>query len=331
MATAPKLTQISTVFKADDSEDTIIANLDKLFLVSLRSDPNSADFYRNFDNQLNIYLDKISGKSKDVVKNLIDRKVVQIGLNPKKNTNVLGRIVDVNNKLLYIILDQSSLDIDIDGTIGNIEETINAIYYQFIRFIALTNTTLKKNEALNALIIKYYSFLLIKVLKLGSHNDKTVELIKYIVGVMYYKCFLGQNVTLGSEKTLKLINPHYVADFEASIDLKLIEKYSDIKDILKLFIDFKITTETPNTLTYNLLMGLKTTSFISITNGYDLLLAGIITSLYSQEFYKHLLINQQIQSQIENIVSQCFDDAKYEKTDKLHIVSTTKAVTNGKQ
>ena len=320
---------IKSIFKIADTDETIVTEHDKLFLI-LHRDENSAAIYNSFDSQLNIYLNKLTGINKDIVKQLMDRKVVCIGTNPKKTANTLATLAYHSNKLMYIVLDSSALDIDLlDGTLGNIEETINAIYYQFIRFIALTNKPLKLNDKLNELVIKYYTFLLLKFLKLSNLSDKSLELVKYITGVMYYKCFLNLNVTLASEKTLRILDPKYISEFESSIDLNLIEKYKDIKDILKLLIDFKILTATPNELTYNLLMGLKTSSFLSITVSYDLLISGIITGLYSQDFYKHLFINKQIQTQVEDIVSQYYNNVKYEKIDNLTLISTYKD-TDGK-
>ena len=321
-----RMVSIKSIFKIKDTDETIVTEHDKLFLI-LRRDSESAVTYNSFDSQLNIYLNKLTGKNVDIVKLLVNKKVVHIGTNPKKTANTLGTITYHTNKLMFIILDSSALDIDLlDGTIGNIEEVVNTIYYQFVRFIALTNKPLKINDKLNELIIKYYTFLLLKVLKLSSLNDKSLELVKYITGLMYYKCFLNLNITLASEKTLRILDPKYITEFESAIDLKLVEKYMDIKDILKLLIDFKVVTATPNELTYNLLMGLRTTSFLSVTVSYDLLLAGIINGLYSQDFYRHLFINKQIQTQVEVIVSQYYDNVKYEKIDGLILTSVSKDV-----
>lgn len=315
--------KVKNTFKVKDSEETIVTEHDKEYVIMFRNEQSSA-IYEQFDSQLNIYLNKISGQNKTAVKQLLDRKVICLGLNPKKTSNTLGMVIDQNNKLYYIVLDSTILDIDLNnGVIGDIEETINATYYQFIRFIATSNPSFKKNDTLNELIIKYYCNLLLKFLKLTTQSDKQIELAKYIISIMYYKCFLDLNVTLASEKSLKLIKPEFIHEFESLVDLKLIEKYNDIKDILKLLIDFKVTFETPNTLMYNLLMGLKTTSFLSVTISYDLLIAGIITSLYSQNFYKHLLVNKNIQTQIETIISKAYNNVKFEDTSKLQYIKTT--------
>lgn len=324
----PKMVSIKSIFKVNDNEDdNIIIEHDKYLLVLTRNE-NSADIYNSFDSQLNTYLNKITGKNKEITKLLLDKQLIYIGINPKKTTTGLASMGYHNNKLSYIILDSSILDIDtLDGTIGNIEETINAVYYQFIRFICLTNQDLKKNDILNSLIIKYYTYLIMKVLKLFSQTDKQSELIKYIVGIMYYRCFIKLNSNLASEKTLKIIDPKYIDEFQNTINLKLIDKYTDIKDILKILIDYKLTFETPNQLTYSLLMGLKPTSFLSSTISYEFLLSGIITSLYSQEFYKTLLINQSLQIQIEKIVSQEFNNAKFDTMKSSTLKSTEKVLS----
>ena len=82
---------VKNTFRVKDTNETIVTEHDKGYLIMFRN-KLSAAIYEQFDSQLNIYLNKITGQNKDTVKKLLDRKVINIGMNPNKTGNTLGMI-----------------------------------------------------------------------------------------------------------------------------------------------------------------------------------------------------------------------------------------------
>ena len=230
-----------------------------------------------------------------------------------------------NNKLLLCGVDVSAFDIEaINGDIGNIEEVINQYYYQFIRFIVKSNKELTKNQELNNLCINYLTFLFLKVFKTPTIVDKKIDILKYIVGVLFYKHYLNMDTPLAKERALTLIDKKLHDEFRTSIPDTFLNKYSDIKDVIKLSYDLKIVFDNPNTLTYQILSALKVVSFLSITSTFDHLLAAIVASITSTDYYKPLLLNRQMQETIEKTLIPYFNNVKYEEITNFTVSSITK-------
>lgn len=310
---------------ADDPNTNVLVRLEKLFLYLIRS-KESEKIYQNFDDQLKTYLNKISGNSKDICMQLLNRNALLIAINPKKLTNILGSAsVSESNKLLFVAAELSVFDIDpLDGTIGNIEELTNQYYYQFIRSIIKVFPEISKNMDLHYIVIQIYTYLLMKTLRIPTLVEKKVELLKYIVGIMYLKHFVKMDFNLAKEKVLPLVDSKLQKEIVSAVPDTLLMKYSDIKDILKIVIDLKIVFDTPNNLTYQMLNQLKVVSFLSITSTFDHLIASLIAALTSVEYYKPLLINKQLQEKLESVILQYSDKIKYEEMSKFNMVSVKK-------
>lgn len=321
---AGKMIPYTTIWNnKDDQSDSLLIKLEKLFLILPRSE--GIEVYKNFDDQIKTYLSKISGPSKDVVSQLLDRGAILMLINSKKSSNILGaKSSTPDSKLLFVGGECSIFDVEItNGDIGNIEELVNQLYYQFIRHVIDTTPEIQKNQDIHPLLIQWYVFLLLKSLRIPTLVDKKVEVLKYITGIMYYKHFLNMDPYLAKEKSLSLVDSRFQKEIESIVPDVFILKYTDIKDIIKLIIDTKLAFDTPNNLTYHMLNSLKVVSFLSITSTFSHLLASIIASLSSIDFYKPLLINKPIQEHIENILTPYFTKVKYVEFSK-YSVSTTK-------
>jgi hypothetical protein len=313
---------VAVLSNKDKHDENILVKLEKLFLILPRTLENEAT-YQNFDDQISKYLSKISGVSKDICQQLLNRKALYIGTNIKKVNSILGcSSISQDNKLIFTCADMSIFDIDpIDITIGNIEELINQYYYQFIRCNIYIFPDIKKNFELHNLIIQYYTFLLLKVIKIPTLVDKKIEFLKMAIAILYFRHFLDMDAKYAKEKALALVDQTYQKEFDSAIPDAFILKYNNIKDILKLVIDLKIVFDTPNNLTYQMLNNLKVVSFLSITSTFDHLVAALIASITSTEYYKPLLINRQIQEKVEQILASHFNNIKYEELDKYTIAS----------
>lgn len=326
---APKFIHYNAELSSGDNPNAnVLVRLEKLFLYLIRS-KDSEKIYQNFDDQIRTYLNKISGNSKDVCIQLLNRNALLIAINPKKLTNILGSAsVSESNKLLFVGAELSVFDIDpLDGNIGNIEELVNQYYYQFIRVIIKVFPEISKNMELHYIVIQIYIYLLMKTLKIPTLVEKKVELLKYVVGIIYFKHFVKMDFNLAKEKILPLIDSKLQKEIISAVPDALLSKYSDIKDVLKIAIDLKLIFDTPNNLTYQMLNQLKVVSFLSITSTFDHLIASLIASLTSIEYYKPLLTNKQLQEKLEFIILQYSDRIKYEEVSKFNMVSVKKEVS----
>ncbi len=324
MSTGKMVPYTTILNNKEDQSDSLLIKLEKLFLFLPRSE--GVEVYKNFDDQIRTYLNKINGPSKDVASQLLDRGAILMLINSKKSSNILGAKSSTSDgKLLFVGIECSAFDVEItNGDIGNIEELINQVYYQFIRHIIDTFPEIQKNQDLHTLLIQYYTFLLLKSLRIPTLVDKKVEVLKYITGIMYYKHFLNMDPYLAKERSLSLIDPKFQKEIESMIPDTFILKYTDIKDIIKLIIDTKLVFDTPNNLTYHMLNSLKVISFLSVTSTFSHLLSSIIASLSSIDFYKPLLINKPIQEHIESILIPYFTKVKYIEFSKYTVTSTKK-------
>lgn len=314
----------SVLNSKEDNTDNILVKLEKTFVILFRH--KEEEFYANFDNQISTYLNKISGHQKDVCQQLLNRKSLLAGINSKKVNNILGCFsMTESNKLLFCAVESSLFDIELtDGTIGNIDEMVNQYYYQFIRYVIKSNTEIMKNFDLHTLLIQYFTTLFLKTLKIPSMVDKKVDILKYIIGVMYFKHFLKMDSGLAKEKSISLLDQKIRKEIESALPDTFLNKYTDIKDVIKLVIDCKIVFDNPNNLTYQMLNSLKVIPFLSITSTFDHLVAAVISSLTSTEYYKTLLVSAQLQENIEKQIVPYFNKVKYEDISKFSISKTTK-------
>jgi len=312
--------------KEDDSENILI-KLEKLFVVLPRKEIHS-EYYSSIDDQFKVYLNKISGPTKEVCLNLIDRNAILVGINSKKTINILGAAsISESNKIICVILESSAFDIDVvDSSIGNIEEAVVQCYYQFIRLIDKSFPEISKNFEIHEIIIQIYTYLLLKTLRIPVMVEKKVDLLKYCVAGLYYRHFLNMHPSLASEKALLLIAPASRKEVSSYVSEAYFSKYSNIKDILKIVIDLKIIFDTPNNLIYQMLNQLKVVSFLSITSNFGHLLAALLSSLHSVEFYKPLLVNRQLQEKLETLIIPYFNKVSYEKLTKFTYISDIKRV-----
>ena len=165
-----KFVPVEAIFSSkDNSRDDILFRSEQTFLIHLKSD-ESKELYDNFNSQLQTYCDKISGLNKDVCEIALKHDIIYIGISSKKQNNVLSAYIVNNTKLMAIILDSSVLDIDtVTGDIGDLDEVLNQIYYRFVHLSVLHNIDqLKKDDSFNSNIIEYYTYLLLKHLKLDT-------------------------------------------------------------------------------------------------------------------------------------------------------------------
>jgi hypothetical protein len=310
-----KLVQLSNISRKKTQMDSSpVGMIEKDTLVLIKN-KESEEIYKNFNDKLSIYLSKIKNQSSSICSMLLNKDIIYLGMLSKANTAILGTYATEGEKISAIVLNVNNLDMDFKtGEIFDPENINYIIYFQFIRAITeIFFKEIERNTELNNYLIEYLSYLFMKNLKLPMLNDKQVELLKFIIGVMYYKCYYKYNDTLAIEKCESLISKDFYDEFKTPIKNSNIPKYSEIKDIIKLLSEFKITFEPPNQLLYNLLLSLKTIGVLLITSDIGNLIACSILSQYPCDYYSSLFINRVSQSKIESIISNFYSKVAFQK------------------
>jgi len=310
-----KLVQLSNISRKKSLVDSSpVGMIEKDTLVLIKN-KESEEIYTNFFNKLTVYLSKIKNQSSSICSMLLNKDVIYLGMLSKANNAILGTYATEGDKISAIVLNVNNLDMDFKtGELYDPENINYIIYFQFIRAITeIFSKDIERNTELNNLLIEYISYLFMKNLKLPMLNDKQIELLKFIVGVMYYKCYYKYNDVLSIEKCESLISKDYYSEFKSSIKNSNITKYSEIKDIIKLLAEFKITFEPPNQLLYNLLLSIKTIGVLLITSDIGNLIACSILSQYPCDYYSPLFINRTSQSKIESSLSIFYSKVAFQK------------------
>lgn len=307
------LIPINSLKKTKTTENPITI-VEKDFLY-LKKNNESTEIYKKFESSLALYLTKIKNQPASICNLLLTKDSIYLGLLLNANPNILGNYIVLNNKISAVTLNTSNLEIDIKtGELSEADNVVYIVYYQFIRALGeIYFNEIERNSELNNLLIEYYNYVLMKTLKLPMLNDKQIELLKFIVGVMFYKHFYKYNDILAIEKCESLISKEYYQEFKPTIKNSNISKYQDIKDIIKLINEFKISFDPPNQMMYQLLVSIKTMGVLLLTSDIQNLIAVAITSQYPCEYYSNLFINRPSQSKIESIISQFYPKVEFGK------------------
>jgi hypothetical protein len=302
-------TPISRLVSKKQSID-MTANEKNLIFLQKKDHP---DAYAKLYSDLQTYLSKIKNTASNIVNLVLSRDLLYIGLYPGSSQNVLGFFIVTDGKLEAILININALDIDYKtGEVGEVDNTIYAIYFQFIRAVVyIFQKDIERDSFLNDSIIEYLSFLFMKGMKLPMLNDKQVELFKFLTAIMFYKYYYKYNDALAIENSERVISKDYIDEFKKSLKNSNISKYSDIKDLIKLCSEYKLTFDPPNQIMYNLLISIKSIGFQTITSDIYNLIAIAIVSQYPCEYYQNAMVSRQSQSKIENSISQYFNKVQF--------------------
>ncbi len=283
--------------------------------IFLYRDEDTKETYENFKNDMLPNLSKIKNTASITVSMLLNKNILYLGMPIGTTSPLLGMFLTENDILSLIVLNINALDIDIKtGHMSDPDSVIYASYLQFIRATcSIYSKEIERNSNIHKLLIEYYCFLLMKVLKLPLLNEKQTELFKFLTGVMYFKHFYKYNDTYAIELCEPIISKEYFKEFQSSIKNSNIVKYDNIKDLIKLIGEFKLSFDPPNQLLFQLITSIKTLGFQGITSEIYDLIAATIVSQYPNQYFQALMINRQSQGQIENIISSYFSKIAFKK------------------
>ena len=272
------------------------------------ADEASKKMYNNFNDQLSLYLSKMSDSvPKKVVSELLLRDLIYIGLASRANEHgVFVRVLYKDNKLTGVGLDARDLSISIkDGSCDDISDCIYASYYGAIRTCVLEfEKEINKDETVNKIA---YSYILTAILKsIGKKiplNIKQKDILKIAVAYLYFRHYQKERHLSALNRIEKefgeLIN-HKVF-LEVFKNNKNIEKFDNIKEVGHLLSTLRIFYDNPNVILLHMLQNFKKNVFYNIITSLDTLVAMMVTAIHPNYLFdSSAVILSKLQSHLEN-------------------------------
>lgn len=281
--------------------DSPLFKAEKSILVARKDRPKGKIFYENFNTNLENYMLKLPNNiAKKSVHSIYTRDLVYVGRNDGNiKSGIIGAVYLPKGRLSAIVLDSSELDIDIvTGDTHRIDSVFYAAYHLIIRAAVITNErAIVRDENIHALCCHYLTFIMLKIL--GSRsllNAKQQDFLQVITKYFYIRFMLQYHHSLARDNALSKISEEYRD--EADSLMPTLQKYSNMKDIFKACVDYRITSENPSMLLVRTLNRFKPLTFYSIISSLDYIIATAIISYYPVDFFAES-ISDSIQTQLE--------------------------------
>ena len=294
---------------------------DEEHMLRIIKDDKSKALYDTFNNDFNIYLQKLpAGPVKSNVSKAFNRSLIYLAVAKIKLDNAFSKIVLVDNdtKLSQILLSTQQLNIDpLTGKTKTIDECVYATYFSLIRAAIITNKKdVRQDVDLHKLLSTYLYLLFLKAI--GSdkiYSEKQKVFIRILSVYLFYKYYLKEKhdliISIMRREYSQFINKDFLEEFLPT--LEELKFYDSIKDLPKMLIDAKILNVHPNTITIQLLKLLNPMGFYCLIGSLDYIISLVVLSKYPVEFFsKGALVNEKIQSAVEEIVVKYLDKLTYE-------------------
>ena len=262
--------------------------------------------YKEFYELFGLYLSKMPNNlMTKQVGNLYTRKGIFAGMRLiKSNIYPYSRLIIRDKKLNGIILDTQQLDVKLNGETDNIDNCVYSTYFSMIRAAIICNEEkILGDYDFHALVISYFYYTVLKAFgQVHVLNKQQLDGILLACGYLYLRYHLGMNHSAAKNRvykifdkidkdTLKLYSPKF----------ELLTKYKQIKDIGKVLIDLEIISEDPNRILIKLIQLFGKTHFYNLMGPLSYVVGSIILSNYPSDlFEKNVIINNKLQSKIEN-------------------------------
>lgn len=271
--------------------------------------------YNKLYEDLGIFISKVpDSQAKRYVQSIFSRKLLFIGLGSETKSGIIGGVsITPKNRLAGIILDSKELDLNIHtGQAISIDSWFYGTYFEFIRAAVIINESeIKKDEKLHTDMIKYLYFLMLKIIGTDVKlNDKQKVFLHFVCGYFYYRFMLDNPHLKSKELALNLEPNEYYDDINSRV--KFLEKYNQMKDIFKSFVDYMIVDVSPVLLMMKILTKFKSTVFYSIISSLDYLIALSIVSYYPAIFLTGADISNDIPKTIESHMDKYLKQIKFD-------------------
>jgi hypothetical protein len=317
MFTLDKISKQSTFFSDSQANKTFQSDEEKMLCI-IRNN-KSINQYNRFDSDFSTYLQKLpSGIVKNKVSDIITRKIIYLAVAKNKLDNVFSKVVITDNKLSQILLSTQQLNIDPEtGITKSIDECVYSTYFSLIRAAIIINKKeIRQDINLHKLLTTYLYLLFLKAI--GSdklYNDKQKTFVHILSIYLFYKCYLKEKhdfiLSIIRRDYGSFVNKTFFEEFVPTLDE--LKNYDSIKDFPKMLIDAKILNIHPNIIIIQLLKMLNPMGFYCLIGPFDYFIAMVILSKYPIEFIsKGALINEKLQTSIEELIIKYIDKINYE-------------------
>jgi hypothetical protein len=311
-------TKFPPLYFSDSSMNRVLSEKEIKIVIFKKTDTNK-HVYDNFNEDFHLYLSKLPNNNvKHYVSDLYNKNQIYIGISTIKDDGVFVRVAYDKDKLVGIILDSADLEINIrDGHSSKIDDCIYSSYFGLMRAATILNKEkIRQDKDLHKLLSTYIYLMFMKSIgKTTVYNQKQKMFINIVCMYAYYKHFLKEKhayikkVIHDHFKTIKMLEVY--EEFEPRMDD--LERYNDIKDIPKMFIDTRALIENPNQIILSLLRTLKTSGFYCFTGPLDQLIGLVVTTKYPFSiFSKDCLVNEEIHNGVEEIMKKYVESIKFD-------------------
>lgn len=262
-------------------------------------------FYNTFYANLNQYIKKLPpNNAVQISKYILDNKSLFFSQLFKYNVDLeVSSYLSDGKKLNMILIDDTGLLIQDDINTDNYIDVIYHIYRSMVRCSVFINfDIIKSNEELISLLYEYTTFLILKSLNRQLYlNDKQKNIFKIAIRYSINRFMLNQLHPLAYENA-----------FNSPSLLPLQQELKNYEDVFKkqskfieLFVvlnQLNIVDVNPNNLTLAVLQYLKPAAYKSLILSLEHLIALAVTSLYNISLYNKGLVDNKLQTRIENIM-----------------------------
>lgn len=290
--------------------DDILADQSRVYLFA-KCDKTC---YELFNSNLRKYFNKFSNSQvKGILQPLIDNNLIKLGYPEEKRNLLLGQVIRTSDyKIVGIIINNITHDIDADGNSLTFDKVIGSIYYIFIDYVirVLFQDQVCSNKILMQKIEHYFEYILVKNLRLFELAPDKRSLFNFLVKLFFYTHIAKMNLNLAYELSMSPGDENLIKD---AIDIKKINKYQTFNSLYDALYDFNVITMTPNNMKYMLTNSIGLFAYINLHANIGSMIASIIISKYKHPNFSSLFISTDMISGIENITVQSYlDKASFE-------------------
>lgn len=309
-------------FTNSDMNNIFVSTEKHIYKIN-RQDENLELIYKNFDDYYNTYVSKLSDSPcKKYCNFMMEKKLVFLGtsINTRNSIIFCRTMISNDNKLSGVILDSNVLSINpITGETDAIDDCVYASYYGLLRAAILTNVKeITKDKDLHKYIIAYLNSLIIRTLEQKyTYTPKHKQLIMLACIYMFYRHYMSEK----HQTCLSIIKKDYRDEFPSDFLLNTLPmmtnltKHSEMKHIFNLLVDLHVVVDSPAMQLFKLIQLAQNNGFYCIVGPLDVFVPLIILSRYNTNLFdKKLQINDELQSNIENLIINYIKKINYSIT-----------------
>ena len=297
----------------------LLVSSEKKIMIYIPRLPEARESIKMFLTDVSTYLKKISiPHIKKYVQNVVDKNLIFLGHSLNKNDVVFSRVAFHEEKLSGIIIDAADFNVDMSsGQCDKIDDVIFAIYFSLIRAgVIIFQKEIYSDYPIHKIASTFLFGSLLKSFGRGTiYSEKQKELMNYVLLVLFYKHFFMEKLETIHSKLIKNysenINLENVLREFGKEKIKVIDSYSQLKEIPRVLNALSLINEDPNVVLHKLMSNLGIYGYCSLYS-LDYLIAMIVICQYPFSFFpKTASFNPTLSAALEKIMFKYLDRIQY--------------------